>query len=172
MPQKDLPYLLHTNAMVLNQLLHEDNRHCILAEDKDGRQLSVNGLLHLINDQDPHIKVIIDVGALVLESSNEEVAKTWLSIVPAEGARAAIYFDANDEAMVVDREGYVERLVASPFYDRLHLCLVFLDQHRARGVDIKLPRTYRAAVTLGPRLTKDRLVQGRFPTFNIIRSPY
>lgn len=172
MPQKDLPYLLHTNAMVLSQLLHEDNKQCILAEDKDGRQLPVNGLLHLINDQDPHIKVIIDVGALILETSNEEVARTWLSLVRADRARAAIYFNANDEAMVVDREGYIERLIASPFYDRLHLCLLFLDQHHARGVDIKLPRTYRAAVTLGPRLTKDRLVQGKFPTLNIIRSPY
>lgn len=36
------------------------------------------------------------------------------------------------------------------------------------GTDLKLPLTARAAVTLGPRLTKDRLVQGTFKTSSII----
>ena len=31
------------------------------------------------------------------------------------------------------------------------------------GTDLKLPRIARAAVTLGPRLTKDRLEQGESP---------
>ncbi|KAL5047013.1 hypothetical protein BDW71DRAFT_49269 [Aspergillus fruticulosus] len=44
-----------------------------------------------------------------------------------------------------------------------YLCLILLDQHRSRGVDLKLHRTYRAAVTLGPQLSKDRLVQCEFP---------
>lgn len=40
-----------------------------------------------------------------------------------------------------------------------HVCKQ-ADDLRA-GTDLKLPRTARAAVTLGPRLTKDRLVQGK-----------
>ncbi|KAL2825471.1 hypothetical protein BDW59DRAFT_161697 [Aspergillus cavernicola] len=159
MPQRDLPYLLHTNAMVLSQLLREENKKCVLAEDANGHQLPVTELLHLINNQDPPIKVIIDVGALILESGNQETAELWLSTVSKDRASAAIFYDEADEAMVVDRDGYIERLLASSFRERMNLCLVFLDQHHSRGVDLKIPRTYRAAVTLGPRLTKDRLVQ-------------
>ncbi|KAL4804856.1 hypothetical protein BDV18DRAFT_161949 [Aspergillus unguis] len=159
MPQKDMPHLLHTNAMVLDQLLRKENRQCIVAEDENGHQLSVTDLIRLVNKQDPEIKVIIDVGAHILESSNEEVAKLWLKESTLVRAAAAIYFNAGDEAMVVDREGYKELLVASPFRGQMHTCLVFLDQHHARGVDLQLPKYYRAAVTLGPRLTKDRLVQ-------------
>ncbi|KAL4952846.1 hypothetical protein BDW69DRAFT_185024 [Aspergillus filifer] len=142
MPQRDLPDLLHTNAM-----------------DRTGHQLPVVDLLLLIKNQDPEVRVIIDVGAQILESSNEDVAKSWLSMVHSNKAAAAVYINANDEAMVIDRNDYSERLFAPPFRRRMHLCLVFLDQHHSRGVDLKLPRTSRAAVTLGPRLTKDRLVQ-------------
>ncbi|KAL4885977.1 hypothetical protein BJY04DRAFT_214168 [Aspergillus karnatakaensis] len=137
MPQKDLPHLQHTNAMVLIQLLRKENRECVLAEDEDGQQLSVAGLLGLISTQERSIQVIIDVGAQILELTNQD----------------------EDEPMVIDREDYTERLLESPYRGRMNRCLVFLDEHHSRGVDLKLPQTYRAAVTLGPRLTKDRLVQ-------------
>ncbi|KAL2845426.1 hypothetical protein BJY01DRAFT_247690 [Aspergillus pseudoustus] len=156
--QNDLPDLPHTNAMVLAQLLRKENQQCVLAEDEIGQQLSVASFLGLANAQFPPIQVIIDVGAQILESSNQEVAKKWLEISPADKA-AVVFYDRNDEAKVIDREGHMERLFASPFSRQINRCLVFFDQHHSRGVDIKLPRGYRAAVTLGPRLTKDRLVQ-------------
>jgi hypothetical protein len=48
----------------------------------------------------------------------------------------------------------------SPFAEQLDQCLVFLDEAHTRGTDLKLPTYYRAVVTLGTALTKDRLVQG------------
>lgn len=60
---------------------------------------------------------------------------------------------------VVDRCGRVEPLQASPFAKHLDVCLVFLDEAHTRGTDLRLPTHYRAAVTLGADLTKDRLVQ-------------
>ena len=39
-------------------------------------------------------------------------------------------------------------------------CLVYFDEAYTRGTDLKLSTKYRAAVILGPNLTKDRLVQG------------
>ncbi|KAL7781006.1 hypothetical protein V8C43DRAFT_320153 [Trichoderma afarasin] len=53
----------------------------------------------------------------------------------------------------------VESLQTSPYGQQLDLCLVYLDEAHTRGTDLKLPIDYRAAVTLGPGLTKDRLVQ-------------
>lgn len=38
---------------------------------------------------------------------------------------------------------------------------MFLDEVYIRGTDLKLPIYYRAAVTLGAGLTKDRFVQGK-----------
>ncbi|KAJ5595016.1 uncharacterized protein N7459_001224 [Penicillium hispanicum] len=156
--QRDLAHLLHTNAMVLGYLLQERNRKCILAQDQEGRQLSVDRLLKLIC-QKCNARVLIDVGAQILEAGNRSVATAWLSMAPDEDVEAAIFFDHKDELMVVDREGHVESLSSSAFRQRLGSCLVFLDQHHSRGVDLKLPPQTRAAVTLGPRLTKDKLVQ-------------
>lgn len=158
-PQRDLPHLLHTNAMVLNGLLLPENRRCVLAQDNQGRPLRAHQLIDLVNEQDPPIRVIIDVGAQILESSNHSIAQYWLS--RTRSADGALFYDDNDEPTVVDREGHTERLLASPFRHRMEACLVFLDQQHARGVDLKLPQNYRAVVTLGPRLTKDKLVQGR-----------
>ncbi|KAL3478443.1 hypothetical protein BJX99DRAFT_107001 [Aspergillus californicus] len=156
-PQRDLPHLLHTNAMVLTYLLREENRQCVLVNDEQGRPLRARELVRLINQQDPPIRVIIDVGSQILEYSNQSVAEEWLSM--SSTAEGAIFYDENDEAIVVNRKGDHERLFGSPFRHRMDSCLVYLDQQHARGVDLKLPQTYRAAVTLGPRVTKDRLVQ-------------
>ncbi|PWY86579.1 hypothetical protein BO94DRAFT_597312 [Aspergillus sclerotioniger CBS 115572] len=72
---------------------------------------------------------------------------------------AAIFFSEQDEVVVIDRESHIERLASSGFRQQVGKCLVFLDQQHCRGVVLKLPSSYRAAVTLGPRLAKDRLVQ-------------
>jgi hypothetical protein len=160
-PQRDLPDLLHTNAMVLNLLLQKENRQCILAQDSQGHPLRAEQLIDLIGRQDPPVRVIVDVGAQILELSNLSVAQRWLSITQSVDVEAAIFFDEHDEAVVVDRDGHVERLLSSAFQQRMGKCLLFLDQQHSRGVDLKLPLYYRAAVTLGPRLAKDRLVQGR-----------
>ncbi|KAF9252833.1 hypothetical protein LCP9604111_359 [Penicillium roqueforti] len=163
--QRDLGELLHTNAMVLGLLLREDNRQCILAQDEEGRQLDVDRLLRLVvstGEGSPTakpVRVLIDVGAQILEAGNQSVAQKWLAMTPEGDVEAAIFFDQSDETMVIDREGHVETLFSSSFRQRMGACLVFLDQHHSRGVDLKLPLATRAAVTLGPRLTKDRLVQ-------------
>ena len=74
-----------------------------------------------------------------------------------------VFFDENDELNALNRAGYCESLQTSPFASQLDTCLVFLDQAHTRGMDLKLPSNYRAAVTLGPNLTKDSLVQGETP---------
>lgn len=35
------------------------------------------------------------------------------------------------------------------------------DEAHTQGTDLKMPSNYRAIVTLGPDLTKDRLAQGK-----------
>lgn len=159
--QQDLPQLHHTNAMVLNLLLRPENRRYIEArDDRTGKRLDVRGLLQMVCSQEPCIQVLIDVGAQVLELKNCDVAEEWLKLAPH--AEAAVYFDESDELMAVDRQGYAQRLFSSPFCQRLDSCVIYLDEVHTRGVDLRMPADARAAVTLGPRTTKDRLVQGTF----------
>jgi hypothetical protein len=40
-------------------------------------------------------------------------------------------------------------------------CHIYLDESHTRGIDLRLPQHYRAAVTLGANLKKDKLVQGK-----------
>jgi hypothetical protein len=56
----------------------------------------------------PPVRVIIDVGAQVLEWRNEEVAREWLARAPGSQVQAAVFFDDRDELMVIDRKGSVE----------------------------------------------------------------
>ncbi|KAB2568646.1 hypothetical protein DBV05_g12675 [Lasiodiplodia theobromae] len=157
-PQQDLPQLHRTNAMVVSMLLQEKNRGYLEAKDAFDKKLDTDGLLKLVCALKPSVQVLIDVGAQVLESTNHDVARQWLRL--SSEAKAAVYFDASDELLVIDREGFVERLFASPYHRNLDSCLIYLDEVHTRGVDLSMPTHARAAVTLGPRTTKDRLVQG------------
>jgi hypothetical protein len=95
----------------------------------------------------------------MLELQNEEVARLWLSLRPDDSA--AIFFNDSDHLTVVTRDGITEPFISSPFNRQLDKCVVYLDDAHTRGTDLKFPRGMRAAVTLGPKVTKDRLVQGK-----------
>jgi hypothetical protein len=63
---------------------------------------------------------------------------------------------------VVTPDGRVEPLISSPFNRQLEKCLIYLDDAHTRGTDLMLPQGTRAAVTLGPKVTKDKLIQGMY----------
>ncbi|KAG1857715.1 hypothetical protein DFJ58DRAFT_878168 [Suillus subalutaceus] len=152
--QHPLDHQRGTNARVLSHLLQQENDHYDL--------LTAGGnageLLNVITTQSPEIRVLLDVGAQVLELRNDEVAKMWLDI--NQDAQAAIFFDRHDELVVCTRDHVIEPFSASSFAQQLDQCVFYLDDEHTRGTDLKLPRGFRAAVTLGPKVTKDRLVQG------------
>ncbi|EFX03462.1 hypothetical protein CMQ_390 [Grosmannia clavigera kw1407] len=171
----DLPEQKHTNALVLEYLLQPENGvlplQPPLPQDADAPTSSVaETLLKLVVGQsNDRLRVILDVGAQILELSNRQVASLWLKMMRERHAHveaavetaveAAVYFDDREELMVLDKRGRAEPLRISPYADQLDLCIVFLDEAHTRGTDLRLPSSYRAAVTLGARLTKDRLVQ-------------
>ncbi|KAI0458811.1 hypothetical protein F5B21DRAFT_369579 [Xylaria acuta] len=158
--QLDLAEQQHTNALVLEYLLQSENSVALLPSRVEQDVSDAKMLLEIVIGMDPPVRVILDVGAQILELDNLAVAREWLSSPKfSENAEAAIFFNEHDELSVVDRKGRIEPLQVSPYINQLDLCLVFLDQAHTRGTELKLPRNYRAAVTLGANLTKDRLVQ-------------
>ncbi len=163
----DLKEQRHTNAMVLENLLREENAvYCLPQHHELANLDEASSLLERIVGMSPEVQVILNVGAQILELSNLQVARTWLEKIPDSAKKeAAVFFNDADELCVVTRDGFIEPLQTSSFSKQLDLCLIFLDEAQAhtRGTDLKMPSYYRAAVTLGANLTKDRLVQGAFP---------
>ncbi|KAF4469857.1 hypothetical protein FALBO_3237 [Fusarium albosuccineum] len=158
--QLDLPEQKHTNALVLEYLLRPENGIALMPEDTKGSTFDTEALLQMVTKMSANTRVILDVGAQVIDLTNLEFAREWLSRYKGnENTQAVICFSELDEIIVVDRSGKVEELQTSPFADQLDQCLVFLDEAHTRGTDLKLPANYQALVTLGAGLTKDRLVQ-------------
>ncbi|KAG1853151.1 hypothetical protein DFJ58DRAFT_883919 [Suillus subalutaceus] len=152
--QHDLDYQRSTNARVLAFLLRPENNcyTCIPPSQK------VSHFIDALIAQTPEVRVLLDVGAQMLELKNQELAETWLRA--KRDAQAAVFVNDDDEIVVVSRDGTVEPLVSSPFAQQLDQCVIYLDDAHTRGTDVKLPSGFRAAVTLGPKVTKDRLTQG------------
>ena len=157
--QEDPNFVLGTNALVLQYLFRPENDHYECTEGENGERESATAFLQRLVFQDPEIRVLLDVGAQMLELRNEELARHWLSLRP--DVSAAIFFNDSDHLTVITPDGEVEPFISSPFNMQLDKCVVYLDDVHTRGTDIKCPRGMRAAVTLGPKVTKDRLVQGR-----------
>ena len=127
-------------------------------EGGEGR--TMREFLELLAFQRPEIRVLLDVGAQMLELQNDELAQTWLNI--RSDVSAAVYFNEDDELTVLTQDGSTQLLVSSPFAQQLDQCIVYLDDAHTRGTDLKLPSGFRAAVTLGAKVTKDRLAQGMY----------
>ena len=156
--QEDPVSQLSTNALVLQYLLQPENNHYECTEGINGERESAKEFLRRLIRHEPEIRVLLDVGAQMLELQNEELARQWLSLKPY--ISAAIFFNESDHLTVLTQDGAREPLISSPFNRQLDKCIVYLDDAHTRGTDLKLPRGTRAAVTLGPKVTKDRLLQG------------
>ena len=156
--QEDPDFVLGTNALVLRHLLLSENDHYECTEGDNGERESATAFLERLIKKDPEIRVLLDVGAQMLELQNEALARHWLSLQP--DISAAIFFNDSDHLTVVTSDGTIEPFISSPFNRQLDKCVVYLDEAHTRGTDLKLPKGMRAAVTLGPKVTKDRLVQG------------
>ncbi|KAI0920155.1 hypothetical protein AcV5_009969 [Taiwanofungus camphoratus] len=147
-----------TNAKVLTYLLYPENNKYLCIRSDDGQQPSARGLLKRLVGQTEEIRVLLDIGAQMLELTNVQLVSSWLSVRP--DISAGIFFNEADELTVLTQDSTLEPFISSPFNQQLDKCLVYLDDAHTRGTDLKLPRDTRAAVTLGPKVTKDRLLQG------------
>ncbi|KAF1915062.1 hypothetical protein BDU57DRAFT_539445 [Ampelomyces quisqualis] len=154
----DLPSQSHTNALVLQYLLQEETSVQLLPPRTTASGSDAEHLLELVVNMQPEVRVMLDCGASILEQNNHQVAEAWLKMRDRE-IQAVVFFD-DENLSVLDRVGRVEPLQTSPFAKHLDVCLVYLDEAHTRGTDLKLPRHYRAAVTLGQGLVKDKLTQG------------
>jgi hypothetical protein len=154
----DLPSQAHTNAQVLSYLLMDDTSVELLPARTSSTDSDGEHLLTFIEKLDSDIRVVLDCGASILEQNNKQVATTWLKM-RGNDIQAVVYFE-DEQLSVLDRTGRIESFQISPFAKMLDVCILYLDESHTRGTDLKLPRDYKAALTLGATLTKDALTQG------------
>ncbi|KAH8834406.1 hypothetical protein DL96DRAFT_1491613 [Flagelloscypha sp. PMI_526] len=146
---------LSTTAIQLADLLQTQNDTVISTGVASAKEL----LKRLVALQLPSL--LFDVGAQILELDNRELAELWLLLETRPQYEAVVYFDpVQDEPFVLHRDGLTEKFSGSLYRTQLDKCLVYLDEAHTRGTDFKFPPRAVAVVTLGPRLTKDKFVQG------------
>lgn len=157
--QRDLVNQGGTNAKVLGFLLRPENDHYFCLHREDSSLSSKDILKHVVK-QVPSVRVLLDVGAQMLDLQSPQIAEEWILLT--SDIEAVVFFNNKDQLVVMSRVGcgHVEPLESSQFNQKLDVCGIYLDDAHTRGTDLNLPKHFRAAVTLGPRVTKDRLVQG------------
>ncbi|UJR17554.1 hypothetical protein I4U23_004450 [Adineta vaga] len=152
--QCDLSELQKTDAIVLNNLLCSENDHYQYLPIATNS----NEILKRIVMKEPMIQVILDVGALFIDGTNRQIAVKWLDLSDKMKIDYVVYFEL-DSIFVCNRQYQHHAFATSPASERLDRCVFYLDEIHTRGTDFKFPNDFRAAVTLGNGLTKDRLVQ-------------
>lgn len=129
--QHDLPELQHTSGKVLELLLRPENLSYTCAKSSKGCQMSSQELLECIVHVDSTVRVLIDVGAQILDLANDEVIAQWLAL--ESNADAGVFFSTDDHAMILTRDGKREALLTSSFANRMDRCVVYLDDVHTRG---------------------------------------
>lgn len=152
----DLPSQSHVNAMVLGHLLATSSVETLPAETTG---INAEHVLKATMNVNPTVRVLIDCGSAILDQNNNEVAEMWLKMSEIEKIYGVVFFQ-DEELSILDRNGHVEPFQTSPLATQLDACLIYLDEAHSRGTDLKLPTDYRACLTLGQSLTKDKLLQG------------
>ncbi|CAF0948665.1 unnamed protein product, partial [Didymodactylos carnosus] len=152
--QYDLPELRKTDAIVVNNLLRPENENYQFLPIN----ATTSDILTEIVNYKSSIQVILDVGALLVDRTNCEIAVKWLNMSDKTKIDYAVYFES-DSIVACDRQFHRHLFLTSPASERLDRSVVYLDEIHTRGTDFKFPNGFRAAVTLGSGLTKDRLVQ-------------
>lgn len=132
--QNDLVELEETNENVRRILLRKEN------ENYKRLEANISGCSIIEELVKSKTSVLLDSGALMLELSNEQVAKTWLNLVSSNKFDAAIYFNEQDILQTIDRNHLVTEFDYSVYREKLDRCLVYLDDSHTRGTDLKFPR--------------------------------
>lgn len=101
---------------------------------------------------------VIDSGALTVGASNREVASyIWQHLDWYRFDGVIFFYKETNSWAIMDRRAQVLPTHIAFVHERN--CFAFFDESRARGSDLKLPQQAKAVVTIGPNMTKDKLMQ-------------
>jgi hypothetical protein len=153
-PKED--HLRATNGGMVRLILETAKRVCVL---ENGMELP---LWQCVIKKSVELKVraLIDVSGLMAGAENKNVAVHLSRLLDRKDFSGVVYFDQslNGWYLYENDNSRAVPLQSSTFSEAE--CFIFFDQSRCRGSDMKLPTTATALVTIEPKLTKDRFLQG------------
>ena len=165
-----------TNGVQLRRLLRPENNQYIAlraeektkCNDKDtldtelkfASKNSTEQILDILGTEriiKHKVNVVLDPGALVLQKTNAEFAKSWLGKRP--DMEAAVFFEDDSIKVLIRGSSNPIPFAVSSYAHDMSKCLLYLDDIHTRGSDFRLPLATRALLTLGKNLPKDKFCQ-------------
>ena len=153
----DLRDLFATNGKMLDVIV-ENTLECVPVPD----ELRYKSIVDLIRRRSSEgIRALIDCGAALAGVSNYQVATDTLKFLPRDEFKGVVFYDDTESShgiwKVLERNGRFLPKSQSPV--REQACFALFDEPRCRGSDLKLPSNAVALLTLGPKMSKDKLMQ-------------
>jgi hypothetical protein len=141
-----------TNGAMIRTIIDRVEKITLLTSSRGEENLTWKMVLNRCISMS--VNALIDVAGLMAGCSNSRAAEYLADTGSFAGV---VYFD--DEWKVFDsKKKHSVSLVTSPLSEAD--CFVYFDESRCRGSDMKLKRTAKALVTVEPKLTKDKFLQG------------
>ena len=144
--------LLATDGKMVELILRNKDVACL--ESKKDVALS-SAVMQLVIDR--AARALIDAGATMAGLSNTQVAEALCDKL-SDNLQGVVYFEPEEASWyVLSRQGRRWPQSSSPLHERD--CLVYFDESRCRGADMKLNTDALAVLTIGPGMCKDKLMQ-------------
>ena len=151
-------HLRGTNGEMIHLIIERTKAVRLLRASESSRE----PLWKLVLEEAVKMKVraLIDVSGLMAGVHNREVLEYLCAELDQQDFSGVVYFDAENENWSVYETGNRQNVPLSQSSFSEADCFVYFDQSRCRGADMKLPTSATALVTIEPKLTKDRFLQG------------
>ncbi|KAG2919831.1 hypothetical protein PC129_g4071 [Phytophthora cactorum] len=153
------PLLLGTNGDMLHKIMQESHGYEVVGPSLERSQVPWQSVL--LYALGKGVQALIDTGALLAGVMNHKAAEFLLERSDFAFAGVTYFHNRNKTNCWVVAEK--DRRLVLPLKESSMLekdTFVIFDEARSRGSDMKLPPNASAVLTLGPRLTKDKLMQG------------
>jgi Protein of unknown function (DUF3645) len=146
------------NGQMIDTILQCTKKKIINIDDKDGSLVTWHVVVQRCHELGT--SALIDVGGLMAGSRNDEVARFYASNAVADQFRGAVYFNVLSKTWNVYEMENKRDMPLRNSSLREAECFVYFDESRCRGADMKLKGDACALVTLEPKMTKDKFLQG------------
>ncbi|KAG6583091.1 uncharacterized protein IUM83_06183 [Phytophthora cinnamomi] len=151
------PSLLGTNGKMIDKILQVTRGYEVLRPDPGRTHIPWQSILLYAVDRGA--QALIDTGALLAGVANHDAAEFLLQQSDFKFA-GVTYYDSRDDCwMITEKARRLVMPLKSASMQEKETFVIF-DEARSRGSDMKLPHEASALLTLGPKLTKDKFMQG------------
>ncbi|KAE9037067.1 hypothetical protein PR001_g7199 [Phytophthora rubi] len=157
--EPDDPSLRKTNGEMIDKIVKVTQGYEVIRPSPEKSPIPWQSILLYAVDKGS--QALIDTGALLAGVANHDAAQFLLQ-QPDFKFAGVTYYDTREAFncwVIVEKHRRLVMPLKSASMQEKETFVIF-DEARSRGSDMKLPHEASALLTLGPKLTKDKLMQG------------